>query len=124
MDGCTRSELRRRSGGVEFVVLDVSLIWSSSPVSRLSSSSNYTSCSPSVLSAFAFSSCFGQAIASDHSAHTPTTTPFQYACPFCAVLAYGHHGLTKILGSRRPLCNCTSFSTWTYSLFRLERMLS
>ena len=53
LDECMGSELRCRSGGAEFVGLGVfvsqlgcALIGSSSPVSRRSSSRNYTSFSP------------------------------------------------------------------------------
>ena len=54
------------------------LIGSSSPVSRSSSSSNYTSFSQPVLSGFAFLFLLWLGSATDYSTHTPTTTPFQY----------------------------------------------
>ena len=51
-----------------FVSSGIALIGSHSPVSRLLSSSNY------ILSL----SLLARPVA-DHSAHTPTTTPFEYA---------------------------------------------
>ena len=84
MGGCTRSELRCRSGGAEFVVLGVSvfgsaLIGSPSPVSRRSPSSNYVLFSSLlflVLHLFAFLFLFWLGSATDHRPHTPTTTPY------------------------------------------------
>ena len=79
-----KSELRCPSGGAEIVVLGGfvcqlrnALIESSPPVSRVSSSSNYTSFFPFSFVWLRFSLLVLASSATDHSTHTPITTLFQ-----------------------------------------------
>ncbi len=63
-----------------FVSSGIELIGSFSPLSKSSSSSNYTFFSPLlflVLSLLALFLLFWLGSSFDHSAHTPTNTPFQ-----------------------------------------------
>ncbi len=81
-----------------FVSFGIALIGSHSPVSRSSSSSNYTSFFPFCFVWLRFSLLVLASSATDHRAHTPTTTPFHYVALKLLTAVTSDH----LLGSIEP----------------------